>query len=136
MTQDEKYSIEIEREEEERSRAWANSMEAEAAAADDYQDVIEAHAVKPEFHVTDETSASWVVRKIVEARARKERVQQQLLKIQAECDREEEFFLARYQVELEEFARRETGRQKEQNAQAGRGQSFVSQDAGKVGCGG
>jgi hypothetical protein len=64
-----------------------------------------------EFTVRDAASANWVVRKIVEARAYADRV-----KIWAELEcrrakREEEFFLRRFGVELEAWARLQIAQQ-------------------------
>jgi hypothetical protein len=56
---------------------------------------------KLSFEVTDATSASWVVRKIVEARARRERIKEWArLEMQA-AQREEEFFQRRFGPSLE-----------------------------------
>jgi hypothetical protein len=54
--------------------------------------------------VTDEKSASWVVRKIVEARLRAARVQEQLEAELRECRREEKWFLERFGPQLQQFA--------------------------------
>lgn len=104
MTLDERLSNEIEDAEAARSMAWADEQEAEAMEANEHQDIIEQHNIKPEFHVTDESSADWVLRKIAEARAGRKRVEAQLAAKVEAYRREEEYFTMRYQNELRIFA--------------------------------
>jgi len=59
------------------------------------------------FHVHDETSANWVVRKIVEARAYADRVQQWAAKEIRRAKREEDFFILRFGGQLEDWARQQ-----------------------------
>ncbi|HEX8236308.1 MAG TPA: host-nuclease inhibitor Gam family protein [Abditibacteriaceae bacterium] len=56
---------------------------------------------KQSFEVTDVTSASWVVRKIVEARARRERIKEWARLEMKAAQREEEFFQRRFGPSLE-----------------------------------
>lgn len=66
-----------------------------------------APAVPPTFAVTDAASANWVVRKIVEARAHAERVRRWAELEVRRAEQEEQFFLRRFGVELEAWARGE-----------------------------
>lgn len=61
----------------------------------------------PAFSVTNEESANWVVRKIVEARAYGEHVTQYAQRELRRAEREEEFFLRHYGPQLEAWARTE-----------------------------
>ena len=58
-------------------------------------------ADKMSFVINDVSSASWVVRKIVEARARQERIKAWAAAEMKAARREEEFFLRRFGPELE-----------------------------------
>lgn len=61
-------------------------------------------ADKLSFEVKDAASASWVVRKIVEARARQERIREWAATETKAARREEEFFLRRFGPDLEAWA--------------------------------
>jgi phage host-nuclease inhibitor protein Gam len=61
-------------------------------------------ADKLAFAINDAASASWVVRKIVEARARQERIKAWAAAELKAARREEEFFLRRFGPELEAWA--------------------------------
>lgn len=62
------------------------------------------------FHVTDEKTASWVARKINEARAHQRRVKAWAERELKRAQRREAFFLARFGGELEAWARAELAR--------------------------
>ncbi len=66
----------------------------------------ESLGVPERFVVNDEASANWVVRRIVEARAYKDRVAEWAQQEAARAEREEAFFLRRYGGELEAWLRR------------------------------
>jgi hypothetical protein len=59
------------------------------------------------FHVTDEASANWAVRKIVEARAYQARIKDWAEKETRRVEREEDFLLKRFGDELERWARKQ-----------------------------
>jgi len=61
------------------------------------------------FHVTDEKSANWVVRKILDARAYRNRIEAWAAAEIERADREEKFFSHRYGSELEAWARKQIG---------------------------
>jgi hypothetical protein len=69
-----------------------------------------------EFHVRNEVTANWVVRKIVECRQYAERCQEWCRREQARAHQREAFFLFHFGVPLREFARKtlaeEGGRRK------------------------
>jgi Bacteriophage Mu Gam like protein len=57
------------------------------------------------FEVRDHSSANWLVRKIVEARLYRRRVQEWAIGETRRAEREEQFFLQRYGPQLEAWAR-------------------------------
>lgn len=57
------------------------------------------------FHVTDERSANWVVRRVVEARRYADRVRAWAAAEIRRAEREERFFLHRFGRELEDWCR-------------------------------
>jgi phage host-nuclease inhibitor protein Gam len=63
------------------------------------------------FHVSDDASANWVVKKIVEARTYAERCQEWCRREQVRARREEEFFLFRFGAQLASFARKKLAEQ-------------------------
>lgn len=77
------------------------------------------------FHVHDEATANWVVRKIVEARRYAERVQAWADAELRRAKREEEFFLYRFGGQLEQWTREELAKQ--------RGRKSICLPAGQVG---
>lgn len=78
------------------------------------------------FSVCDESTANWVVRKIVEARAYRDRVSKWAAAETLRADRQEAFLLHRFGAQLESWVRRHIG------TQHGRRRS-VSLPAGVVG---
>lgn len=78
------------------------------------------------FAVRDANSANWVIRKIVEARKYGEKVQAWAAAELRRAQREEEFFLRRFGVELEDWVRKRTQIQND-------GRKSVSLPAGVVG---
>ncbi len=78
------------------------------------------------FAVRDAASANWVIRKIVEARAYAQRVKAWAELEQRRAQREEDFLLRRFGVELQAWARQEIARQHD-------GRRSVSLPAGAVG---
>ena len=62
------------------------------------------------FSIHDATSANWVIRKIVEARAYADRVRQWAALEVRRAQSEEEFFLHRFGVELESWAKAEVAK--------------------------
>ena len=66
---------------------------------------IEDPEVPTEFHVCDDDSANWVVRKIVEARAYAKHCAEWCEREQSRAKNEEEFFLFRYGQQLLDFTR-------------------------------
>ncbi len=63
------------------------------------------------FHVRDEGSANWVLRKIIEARAYRERVAKWAAAETVRAERQEAFLLHRFGSELESWAREQIGKQ-------------------------
>ncbi len=63
------------------------------------------------FHVRDEGSANWVLRKIIEARAYRERVARWAAAETIRAERQEAFLLHRFGSELESWAREQIGKQ-------------------------
>lgn len=63
------------------------------------------------FHVVDQSSANWIVRKILEARRHAERSKVFAAVEIRRAQRQEEFFVGRWGLELEEWARREIAKQ-------------------------
>jgi hypothetical protein len=57
------------------------------------------------FHVHDQATANWVIRKIVEARQYAERVEDWAERELRRAKREEEFFMFRFGAQLEQWAR-------------------------------
>lgn len=76
------------------------------------------------FHVQDERTASWVVRKIVEERAHRQRVAEWAAAETRRSERREDFLHRRYGGELADWARRQLatrhGRQRSIHLPAGR----------------
>ena len=64
-----------------------------------------AHEIPEQFHVRDDQSANWVVRKIVECRAYSQRCTEWCEREQARAKHDEEFFLFRFGHELMAYAR-------------------------------
>jgi len=64
-----------------------------------------------QFRVVDAASANWLVRRIVEARKYAERIEQWAAAELRRAEREQAFFVGRWGVELEEWARREIAQQ-------------------------
>lgn len=62
------------------------------------------------FSICDTTSANWVVRKIVEARAYADRVRKWAALELRRAEREEEFFFRRFGVELEAWSKAEVSK--------------------------
>jgi Bacteriophage Mu Gam like protein len=79
-----------------------------------------------EFHVRDASTANWVVRKIVEARQYAQRVKAWAEIEQRRAQREEQFLLRRFGIELEAWARQQIARQHDDRRS-------VSLPAGSVG---
>jgi hypothetical protein len=67
--------------------------------------------VSAHFSVRDDDSANWVVRKIVECRAYRERCDAWCRREQARARREEEFFLYRFGSQLMDYARKKVAQQ-------------------------
>src|SRR5438067_492799 len=67
--------------------------------------------VDERFHVRDEPSASWVVRKVNEERAHRLRVQQWCDEELRRSDARERFLLFRFERELEEWTRQQLAKQ-------------------------
>lgn len=67
---------------------------------------------KTAFHVTDEASAGWVVRKLAGIRAEQDRVKKQAEQRQAELKADYEALMYRFGGELEQFARAEADRRR------------------------
>ncbi len=63
------------------------------------------------FHIRDESSANWAVRKIVEGRAYRERVGRWAQAETLRADRQEAFLMHRFGSELEAWAREQIGKQ-------------------------
>lgn len=102
----------------------------------------EQHDVNDGFSVTDQGSANWLVRKIVNARDYRKRVERWAEQEIARAEREEAFFFSRFGGQLEQWVRRhlsETGsRKRSVNLPAGRvglravGPSVVVEDSDAV----
>lgn len=71
---------------------------------------VEMPTIDEAFDVHDEASANWVVRRIVEARQYAERVKAWADGELRRARREEEFFLFRYGIQLQEWLRSEMAR--------------------------
>jgi phage host-nuclease inhibitor protein Gam len=82
--------------------------------------------VPNEFHVHDDDSANWVIRKITEARAYSKRCAEWCDREQARAKREEEFFMFRFGQQLFQFARQKI-------SEAGGRRKSVGLPAGTVG---
>ncbi len=67
--------------------------------------------VDESFHVRDEGSANWVLRKIIEARAYREHVAKWAAAETVRAERQEAFLLHRFGSELESWAREQIGKQ-------------------------
>lgn len=81
--------------------------------------------VDERFHVDSRESANWLVRRIVNAREYKRRVELWAAAEIRRAEREEQFFLARFARELEEFARKQIAQQ--------RGRKSLPLPAGTIG---
>ncbi len=86
---------------------------------------LEAPAVPEDFHVQDEASANWVMRKIQEARAYAARVEEWAEAEKRRAQREEDFFMLRFGDELQRFAERTIAGLK--------GRKSISLPAGRLG---
>lgn len=80
------------------------TADTQCAAIPDTSDA-ETPSVPEAFHIHDEKSANWVVRKIVEARAYREHVRDWAERETRRAERDEAFFLQRYGGELEAWLR-------------------------------
>ena len=79
-----------------------------AQQLDSLADVVPEHLLVPDqFAVSDETTANWVVRKVVEARAYAERVEAWAAAEVRRTRHEEQWFLTRYGGQLEHWVRQE-----------------------------
>lgn len=67
--------------------------------------------VDDEFHVRDERSANWVLRKIAECRSYRERVARWAQGETLRADRQEAFLMHRFCSELEAWTRQQLGKQ-------------------------
>jgi hypothetical protein len=85
----------------------ATSTETEAN-----EDPIVVVQVEDTFRIRDEASANWVVRKIVECRAYRERVARWAQAEALRAERQERFLMHRFAGELEAWAREQVGRQR------------------------
>lgn len=75
-------------------------------------DIIEPAAeIDEAFHVRDERTASWIVRKIVEERAHRRRVAEWFEAETRRSERREQFLLHRFGAELSEWVRQQLARQ-------------------------
>jgi len=70
------------------------------------EETVEIADAEEGFHVHDDSSANWVIRKIQEARAYSCRVAEWSEKEQVRAKREEDFFLFRYGQQLMDYARK------------------------------
>ena len=95
------------------------------AIIDEQQDVPPAEC-SPTFEVTDEGSANWVVRRVVEARAYAERVERWAAAETARARREEAWFMARFGGQLQTWLRGEL-------ASGGHRRRSVKLPAGQIG---
>lgn len=64
-----------------------------------------------DFHIRNAESANWLVRRITEARAYRQRIELWAEKEIRRAEREEQFFLSRYGAELEQWARQQIATQ-------------------------
>lgn len=80
-------------------------------------------SIPEQFHIHDDTSANWLVRKIVEARAYAKRCADWCAREQARAQRDEEFLLFRFGQQLIDHARarilEQRGRRKSVNLPGG-----------------
>lgn len=83
-------------------------MSTEAEADEDPVVVV---AMDDAFHIRDEGSANWAVRKILECRAYRERVARWAQAETLRAERQETFFMHRFGGELEAWAREQIGKQ-------------------------
>ena len=99
-------------------------MNIETTESDGATETLEVALVPEQFAVRDNSSANWVIRKILESRAYAKRCAEWCEQEQARARRTEEFFLVHYQQQLIDFARQqlreENGRRKSVNLPAGR----------------
>jgi len=79
--------------------------------AADRIDALEFAEVDDRFHVRDEQSASWVVRKIVEERAHRLRVANWCVAETRRSERREQFLMHRFGAELAEWVRQQLAKQ-------------------------
>jgi hypothetical protein len=63
------------------------------------------------FNVHDDASANWVIRKIIECRRYRERVEEWAAMELKRAEREEAFFIARFGLQLETWARQQIAEQ-------------------------
>lgn len=66
---------------------------------------------KPEFHITDQGGAEWLLRKLHELETREALVKTQAETITRQCRADRDRLMARFGAELEQFARQEIARQ-------------------------
>jgi Bacteriophage Mu Gam like protein len=94
------------------------------------ESAVDADLLEPEmpeqFHVHDDDSANWVVRRIVECRAYAKRCAEWCDREQTRAKREEDFFMFRFGPQLLEFARQKI-------AAAGGRRKSVALPAGTIG---
>lgn len=67
--------------------------------------------VEESFHVRDEGSANWVLRRVTECRAYRERVARWAQAETLRAERQEAFLMHRFAAELEAWAREQIGKQ-------------------------
>jgi hypothetical protein len=77
------------------------------------------------FSVHDDSTANWLVRKIAECRAYRERIERWAALEMKRAEREEAFFMTRFGGQLETWARRQIAKQ--------RGRKSIKLPAGTVG---
>ena len=65
---------------------------------------------KTEFHITDEASANWLLRKLANLEAERARVKAQAARIVAQLDADEKHLRDLYEAEAREWARQELGK--------------------------
>lgn len=75
------------------------------------EDPVVVVAMDDAFHIRDEGSANWAVRKILECRAYRERVARWAQAETLRAERQETFFMHRFGGELEAWAREQIGKQ-------------------------
>jgi len=83
-------------------------MSTETETDDDPVAVVE---IDDAFHIRDEGSANWLLRRITECRAYRERVARWAQAETLRADRQEAFLLHRFRGELEAWAREQIGKQ-------------------------